>query len=100
MIKFDGQIGFKPQGKKVMVEPVNRDEGITIHLPDSAKNTLSDNVDIIVRAVGSGVTKFKAGDRVITPFPKKEQACKFDAGCGKNMYLFFEEDEVFGKFEG
>ena len=88
---------FKPAGKIVMVEPVPKESKIRIIIPDSAKQSGTE-VDVVVRAIGDGVTRFAVGDKVVCALPTKEKMMKFDNGDGMKLYCFYDEDQIFGKF--
>lgn len=90
---------FKPSGNLVLVEPVKKDIGQKLHLPDSVTKT-GNMVDIIVRAVGDDVSLYSIGDNVLCPIPGEGQCIRFDFdGNGEKNYVFYEEDMIFGKFD-
>jgi len=88
-------ITFRPAGDLVMIEVVNKQSQLKLHIPDSAKRK-SDLVDLVVAAVGPDVKGFEPGD-VVMCAPTRD-TFKMDAGAGEKSYLFHREVDVFGKF--
>lgn len=89
---------FKPSAGLIMVEIIVK-KTLTLHLPQGA-DAGNKNVDIKVAAVGKGVDGFAVGESVIAPLPIPDQMAKFDPqdGGGERQFIFYKEDEVFGKF--
>ena len=86
---------FQPAAGLVMVEVVDKKQALKIHLPDSAKKK-NDMVDLVVAAVGEGVTQFEPGD-VVMCAPTKD-TFRMDVGAGERSYLFHKEADILGKF--
>lgn len=90
---------FVCSGKNILIEAIIKDDKeVIIHLPDGASK-VSGMVDLVVVSRGEEVERYEVEDKVMCPIPSPDRMFKFDAGLGERQYIFYEEDEILGKFK-